>query len=296
MKSISHHKQHTILALLGRQAATQANWRRPLAALHSLAHWRDAMVMGLFSSSAPKVYKPAPEVDLGPESDEHYISPNVKAARVAGLVVKILAWVLETPVVGAIVLSVLKRNNLVNKLVSEAEIPEPPLFTATHIWQDIPEQNVCLTKASLSPAECVQEAVGCLPARLESTLADDRLSGFRRWTIQDFSKAYSSGQTTAVMESCGEGVAGCSEGMFISCDAEDVMRQAEKSTLRYHQAALVRYSIAGNFLCLPAITVPVGYGRGGLPVGLQFIGRPWSEATLMHLAYAAQEGLVGLEY
>jgi Asp-tRNA(Asn)/Glu-tRNA(Gln) amidotransferase A subunit family amidase len=54
-------------------------------------------------------------------------------------------------------------------------------------------------------------------------------------------------------------------------------------------AALVRYSIAGNFLGLPAITVKVGYDREGLPVGLQFIGRPWSEATLLHLAYAMQE-------
>lgn len=58
---------------------------------------------------------------------------------------------------------------------------------------------------------------------------------------------------------------------------------------RWLAAALVRYSIAGNFLGLPAITVPVGYDRGGLPVGLQFIGRPWSEATLLHLAYAMQE-------
>ena len=54
-------------------------------------------------------------------------------------------------------------------------------------------------------------------------------------------------------------------------------------------AALVRYSIAGNFLGLPAITVMAGYDRGGLPVGIQFIGRPWSEATLLHLAYAMQE-------
>lgn len=54
-------------------------------------------------------------------------------------------------------------------------------------------------------------------------------------------------------------------------------------------AALVRYSIAGNFLGLPAITVTVGYDRGGLPIGLQFIGRPWAEATLLHVAFATQQ-------
>lgn len=53
-------------------------------------------------------------------------------------------------------------------------------------------------------------------------------------------------------------------------------------------AALVRYSIAGNFLGLPAVTVPVGYDKSGLPIGLQFIGRPWSEATLIHIACAMQ--------
>ena len=54
-------------------------------------------------------------------------------------------------------------------------------------------------------------------------------------------------------------------------------------------AALIRYSIAGNFLGLPAITLKVGYDRGGLPIGLQFIGRPWSEATLLHVAFATQQ-------
>lgn len=32
----------------------------------------------------------------------------------------------------------------------------------------------------------------------------------------------------------------------------------------------------------------VGYDKLGLPIGLQFIGRPWSEATIIHLAYAMQ--------
>ncbi|KAL6010722.1 hypothetical protein ACLOJK_001163 [Asimina triloba] len=53
-------------------------------------------------------------------------------------------------------------------------------------------------------------------------------------------------------------------------------------------AALVRYQIAGNFLGLPAVTIPVGYDKLGLPIGLQFIGPQWSEATLLHLAFATQ--------
>src|SRR5438874_1030961 len=40
----------------------------------------------------------------------------------------------------------------------------------------------------------------------------------------------------------------------------------------------------------PAITVPMGYTRGEtLPAGLQFFGRPWTEATLLRLAYAYEQ-------
>jgi amidase len=38
----------------------------------------------------------------------------------------------------------------------------------------------------------------------------------------------------------------------------------------------------------PTITVPVGYSFG-LPVGMSFIGKPWSEATLIKLAYAYEQ-------
>ena len=38
----------------------------------------------------------------------------------------------------------------------------------------------------------------------------------------------------------------------------------------------------------PTITVPVGYSFG-LPVGMSFIGRPWTEATLIKLAYAYEQ-------
>jgi len=46
------------------------------------------------------------------------------------------------------------------------------------------------------------------------------------------------------------------------------------------------------FTCYISICVlhtsQVGYDKSGLPIGLQFIGRPWSEATLIHLAFAMQ--------
>ena len=40
----------------------------------------------------------------------------------------------------------------------------------------------------------------------------------------------------------------------------------------------------------PAITVPMGYTRGrALPAGLQLLGRPWGEPTLLKLAYAYEQ-------
>jgi amidase len=39
----------------------------------------------------------------------------------------------------------------------------------------------------------------------------------------------------------------------------------------------------------PAVTVPMGYTRGGLPAGLQMLGRPWAEPTLFGLAYAYEQ-------
>ncbi|XP_068640675.1 fatty acid amide hydrolase isoform X1 [Aristolochia californica] len=52
---------------------------------------------------------------------------------------------------------------------------------------------------------------------------------------------------------------------------------------------LMRFILAGNLLGLPAINVPVGYDKNGLPIGLQLIGRPWGEATILRLASAVEE-------
>ena len=39
----------------------------------------------------------------------------------------------------------------------------------------------------------------------------------------------------------------------------------------------------------PNITLPMG-NIDGLPVGLSIFGRPWSEATLLEIAYSYEQG------
>ncbi|XP_038708901.1 fatty acid amide hydrolase-like isoform X1 [Tripterygium wilfordii] len=52
---------------------------------------------------------------------------------------------------------------------------------------------------------------------------------------------------------------------------------------------LMRFVIAANLLGLPAISVPIGYDKQGLPIGLQLLGRPWAESTILRLASAVEE-------
>jgi len=42
-------------------------------------------------------------------------------------------------------------------------------------------------------------------------------------------------------------------------------------------------------LAFPALTVPAGFTTDGLPVGIEFMGRAFSEGTLLRLAYAYEQ-------
>lgn len=52
---------------------------------------------------------------------------------------------------------------------------------------------------------------------------------------------------------------------------------------------IMRFATIANMTGLPAIAFPVGYSDQGLPIGMQAIGRPWEEVTLLRLARAAEE-------
>lgn len=51
---------------------------------------------------------------------------------------------------------------------------------------------------------------------------------------------------------------------------------------------LTAFSFAANLTGLPALTVPVGYDEAGLPMGLQFMGHHWGEATLLQAGRAVE--------
>ena len=65
--------------------------------------------------------------------------------------------------------------------------------------------------------------------------------------------------------------------------AESVQIDGEQIGVR---PALVGSCRPANFTGLPAISVPCGFTRDGLPIGLQLIGRAFDEATLLRIAFS----------
>jgi aspartyl-tRNA(Asn)/glutamyl-tRNA(Gln) amidotransferase subunit A len=49
------------------------------------------------------------------------------------------------------------------------------------------------------------------------------------------------------------------------------------------------YTISLNLAGLPGISIPCGFTRAGLPIGLQIIGQPFQEAGLLAIARAYEQ-------
>jgi aspartyl-tRNA(Asn)/glutamyl-tRNA(Gln) amidotransferase subunit A len=67
---------------------------------------------------------------------------------------------------------------------------------------------------------------------------------------------------------------------------DELMIAGEKETVR---SALVRLNRPANLTGDPAISIPCGCTRAGLPIGLQLIGPHWSEARLLAIALAYED-------
>ncbi len=52
----------------------------------------------------------------------------------------------------------------------------------------------------------------------------------------------------------------------------------------YERSGVNAYNPLSPITGLPALVVPAGFTQEGLPIALEFLGRPFSEPTLIHLA------------
>ncbi|KAK1367148.1 Fatty acid amide hydrolase [Heracleum sosnowskyi] len=186
------------------------------------------------------VYKPVEELDVSSTSDEVYISANVKAPRMAGLLVKLFVWFLELRILKPILLYMLKRENQVHKFVSFVDLEEPPLYVPLHPYKEHREPETKYLGSDLSPSEQVQKATECIDST-ESIWESEKIC-FRHWTIMDYSRAYLSREITPnmVADKFIASVRQSSDpalhmSFFISCSEEEILRQANESTLRYER-------------------------------------------------------------
>src|SRR5437667_56871 len=53
--------------------------------------------------------------------------------------------------------------------------------------------------------------------------------------------------------------------------------------------ALLRLTMPYNLAGLPAISLSCGFSSGGLPIGLQIVGKPFEEAMILRIAHAYQQ-------
>ncbi len=152
------------------------------------------------------------------------------------------------------------------------------------------ESRDAATDISLAEALHVHEAAGYFPARaadygeevrrrIESGAkvpATRYLAGFdvRKRLLAEFA---------AALQSVDAIVAPTVPVPAPPIGAESVRIDGEEIDTR---RLLVGHSRPANFTGLPAISVPCGFTRDGLPVGLQLIGRAFDEATLLRIAFA----------
>ena len=63
----------------------------------------------------------------------------------------------------------------------------------------------------------------------------------------------------------------------------------ETNTVREKELLMLRNTRPFNMLGLPTISVPCGFTRADLPIGMQITGPPGGEATVLRLAYAYEQ-------
>ncbi|KAJ7551346.1 hypothetical protein O6H91_06G011500 [Diphasiastrum complanatum] len=185
--------------------------------------------------------RPVSEMSTSKDSDTNYTAANVKAPRMAGLLLRCFTWMMESDIFGLIFRLKLKKDNLITKVFQQTEYHEPPMFQPHFPIEEVEESGVIQLEQNRSPPDHVARALECLyPLPSRNAIGDRNRHPFLHWKIRDYAEAFVSGRITpylvaerflsAVEDSCNRSPNMC---FFIAYNEEDILRQASESTARH---------------------------------------------------------------
>ncbi|XVF44907.1 hypothetical protein PTKIN_Ptkin02bG0160900 [Pterospermum kingtungense] len=186
-----------------------------------------------------RVMVPAEKLDLSTVKYEH---EDVQAPHLTGLIFKLFVRIVETPVIGSLIISSLKKQNKVVEMLQNTDIPEAPMFKPEFPPQEA-EPSCVIVDDQGKPEDRVESALKCLPHYdPASCWSGDSLPSFRYWKIRDYAHAYRSKLVTPSMvaEQFISVIEGCNyhkppTPLLVSFDPEDIRKQAADSTQRFEE-------------------------------------------------------------
>ncbi|TKY71547.1 Fatty acid amide hydrolase [Spatholobus suberectus] len=183
-----------------------------------------------------RVMVPAKDVDL---SSIKYEPQVVQAPHLTGFLFKLFVRIIEAPLIGPIIMNILKKENKVNELLRHTVIPEEPMFKPEYPPQEM-EPGVVVLEEDGRPEDRVESALKCLPHNDVAELWENSSASFRYWKIRDYAHAYRSRNVTpslvaeriiSIIEENGRNKP--PTPLLISFDAAEVRQQAAASTQRF---------------------------------------------------------------
>nr|XP_010908066.1 fatty acid amide hydrolase isoform X1 [Elaeis guineensis] len=182
-----------------------------------------------------RVMMPVEEIDV---SAVKYRSQKIQAPHLTGFTLRLFVWLIETPPLGSLITSFLKRQNRITEMLQNTVIPERPMFRPEFPPQE-PELGVVLVDENRDPVARLETATECLTPYDPSQHWSSDSTPFLYWTIRDYAYAYRSKITTpsVVAEHIISALEESSAKkppvpMLISFSAGEVRTQAAASTNR----------------------------------------------------------------
>lgn len=159
----------------------------------------------------------------------------------------------------------------------EVEIPYPDLYMPAEFGILVPEASAYHQEALRKVGDLYEDDVRVLLEVGELMLATDYIKAQRmRTLIQQGWRDMFDGLDAVLAPTLPAVAARVGELAFTWPDGE------EEPVINSY----VRTSAPGNLTGLPALSVPCGFSAGGMPIGLQIIGRPFAEPTVLRVGAA----------